>query len=215
MADIKKQYVYDAEDIAIIELIKESNYSHLSWGDNSLMSVKRKLRDFYRLEQLGSCAFCKNEISLRSALNCTIEHILPKSKNLEFMFTPLNLCVICSDCNEIKRAQEVIDEVPDVLTSSKKRKRYPTVSSAFKIIHPHYDDWNTHIVRLGRAYIDKSKKGINTIAICNLNRFFHKFEVGDEYITETELHELMEEYLTCQSPMRKAELLLQIKSALR
>jgi len=215
MADIENQYVFSTADLSVIENIKQGEYSHLSWGDESLAEVKRNIREFYRGEQRGICAFCKNDLSLRSASNCTIEHIIPKSKKLEFMFTGKNLCVICADCNEIKRAQDVINDIPDVIDNITRRVKYPISGAVFKIVHPHYDSWSEHILRIGRAYIDKTNKGINTILICKLNRFFHRFEVGDEYINEPDLHALMEEYLNCQQPLRKAELLLQIKSALR
>ncbi|UYP73494.1 HNH endonuclease [Pantoea dispersa] len=215
MADIENEYTFSAEDLETLELIKGADFSHLSWGDESLAEIKRKIRDFYRNEQHGECAFCKNDISLRSAFNCTIEHIIPKSQYIEFMFTGKNLCVICADCNEIKRAQEVANEIHEVINGTARRVRYPRSTTAFRIVHPHFDSWNDHIIRFGRAYIDKTSKGINTIAICNLNRFFHKFEVGEEYITETDLTGMMEEYLTCQSLIQRAELLLRIKSALR
>ncbi|HIE9149134.1 TPA: HNH endonuclease [Klebsiella variicola subsp. variicola] len=215
MADINNVYSYSEDDLASINAIKQGNYTHLSWGDDSLADVRRNIRDFYRNEQRGTCAFCKNEISLRSALNCTIEHIIPKSLNFNFMFTANNLCVICADCNEIKRAQEVINEIPDVTSNSTRRVRYPTTGTVFKIVHPHFDSWNEHIIRFGRAYIDKSTKGANTIVICKLNRFFHEFEVGDEYITEIDLRGLMEEYISTQSILRRAELLFQIKAELR
>lgn len=215
MADINNEYAFCAEDIEAIEAIVQGDYTHQSWGDESLSQVRRNIRDFYRDEQRGECAFCKNDISLRSAANCTIEHIIPKSRNIAFMFTARNLCVICADCNEIKRAQEVINEIPEVVPRPVGRVRYPRTGTIFKIIHPHFDVWNDHIIRLGRAYIDRSTKGVNTIAICKLNRFFHRFEVSDEYITEVDLTSLMEEYISCQSLVQRAELLLRIKSALR
>lgn len=215
MADIENLYVFTRDDLLAIDEVKRGNYTHLSWGEGLLSNLRARIRDFYRGEQRGTCAFCKNDISLRSALNCTVEHIIPKSLKLDFMFTSKNLCVICADCNEIKRAQEVINEVPDVTRNSSRRVRYPTTGTVFKIVHPHFDSWDEHIIRFGRAYIDKSMKGANTISICKLNRFFHEFEVGDEYITETDLAGLMEEYLSTQSIIRRAELLLQIKAALR
>ncbi|NXZ89522.1 hypothetical protein HZI30_21555 [Serratia fonticola] len=216
MADIENQYRYTEEDEEAMEMVKQNpGYSHDLWSSEVLQALRSNIRGFYRNEQRGVCAFCKNEISLQAAANCTIEHIIPKSKCLEFMFHPKNLCVICADCNQIKRAQEIINELPNVLNDNRQRIRYPTASRTFKIVHPHFDIWNEHIIRLGRGYIDKSKKGGNTILICNLNRFFHLFEVGEEYIADADLSELMNEYLTCVRPIRKAEILLQIKAALR
>lgn len=216
MADIENQYIYTVEDVEAMGMIKQHpDYSHESWSSEILQPLRTNLRIFYRNEQRGVCAFCKNEISLQAAANCTIEHIIPKSKYIDFIFHQKNLCVICADCNQIKRAQEILDEIPNVLSNDRRRVRYPTASSSFKIVHPHFDVWNEHIIRMGRAYVDRTRKGGNTILICKLNRFFHLFEVGEEYIDDADLSELMNEYLSCGRPIRKAEILFQIKEALR
>jgi hypothetical protein len=158
MADINDEYSYTDEQLAIIESIKrQDGFSHISWYHDDFTIIKSQIREFYRIQQRGLCAFCKNPLSLQAAANCTVEHIIPKSKSRLYVY-PKNLCVICADCNEIKRAQEVINEDHEVLNNPE-IAMYPRSSGAFIIVHPHFDDWYEHIHKVGaRIYIDKTLK---------------------------------------------------------
>ncbi|GKV92860.1 HNH endonuclease [Pectobacterium aroidearum] len=215
MADINEEFSYVNEQLAVIDSIKaQADFSHLSWSNEEFTPIKSEIREFYRIQQRGLCAFCKNPLSLQAAANCTVEHIIPKSKKIDFMYTPKNLCVICADCNEIKRAQEVVNEEHEVLNNPN-IARYPRTSGAFVIVHPHFDDWYEHIHKVGaRIYIDRTMKGINTMKVCKLNRFFHRFGVSDEYINDGELTALMSEYIESNNPIRKASIINRIREFL-
>jgi hypothetical protein len=53
-------------------------------------------------------------------------------------------------------------------------QQYPRSSKAFKIVHPHFDEYTDHILRLGEAfYIGRSDKGLFTIKECGLKRFMN------------------------------------------
>jgi len=176
MADIKTPITYPKPVATFLnDKLNDANFTHENWGDDDLKDYRRLVRNHYRNEQIGSCAFCKGPVSLRSASNCHIEHIVPKSKRKEFIFEPKNLCVICADCNEIKRSQEIEATIPDTLTNGSKAKLYPRSSKAFLIVHPHFDDWDDHIIRFGKLYVDLSDKGVFTIGACVLNRELRKF----------------------------------------
>lgn len=190
-------------------------FSHLEWGHDDLQDLRSKIREHYRNEQQGLCAYCKNPISQQSASNAHIEHIAPKSLYIDFIFEPKNLCVVCADCNEIKKNQEVMNEVPNTvapLSKGNTRKKYPKASSSFLIIHPHFDDWDNHILKFGHQYTDRSPKGAFTIMACKLNRFFHKsFNVDDSFVDDEVLAMKMNAWMAAKSSIQKAQLLESLK----
>ncbi|WOC25028.1 HNH endonuclease [Pseudoalteromonas sp. N1230-9] len=210
---INNTICFSGDDNALIEdKLRLATFSHLDWSANELMPIRSKIRNFYRDEQRGVCAYCKDDVSLRSASNAHVEHIAPKSLYLSFMFEPKNLCVICADCNEIKRNQEVMNEAVD--TFSNNVKSYPRSSGAFKIVHPLFDNYDEHILKKGRVYIDRSTKGAFTIGVCKLNRYFHEFGVDDEFVNDEELVGQMNEYIGSQSTLQKAGILNRLRDIL-
>ncbi|MCG6400682.1 HNH endonuclease [Vibrio fluvialis] len=204
---------YEPQDNALIrEKFDSGTFSHSDWSADELMPLRSKIRAFYRSEQLGVCAYCKSDVSLTSAGNAHIEHIAPKSLHLDFIFEPKNLCVVCADCNTIKRNQEVINEVPD--TFSRSVTLYPRSSGAFKIVHPYFDDYDDHILIKGRIYIDKSDKGAFTISACKLNRYYHEFDIDDDFVDDEELVREMTEFLDARSSLKKAQILNRLRDML-
>lgn len=163
--------------------VASPEYSHLSWGDDDLLPVRREIREFYRDSQRLVCAYCLGPVSDRSAAGAPIEHIVPKSQYLAFMFEPKNLCVICADCNEYKSSRETLTD--PVLVAH--RVNYPANSVLFRIVHPHFDVYDEHIARFNRLYVECSDKGGYTIYACNLNRFFRRFGRSDELVNDVEL----------------------------
>lgn len=209
----------DAAHLEIITLTKASgDFSHRSWGCDDLLPVRSFIRSHYRNEQRGICAYCKERVSTRTADNAHVEHIAPKSLYIDFMFEEKNLCVICADCNVIKRSQETINEIPDTLAArsgTAPRRQYPRSSNAFLIVHPHFDDWDDHIEKFGVRYTDKTDKGIFTIQACKLNRYFHNnFNVDDEYLDDDQLHKLMSDWIDAPSSVQKARILSRLATSL-
>ena len=103
----------EIESQLITNKLSDSTFKHSDWGGDELQALRSTIRAFYRDEQVGVCAYCNNDVSLITAGNAHIEHIAPKSLYPNFIFEPKNLCIVCSDCNTIKRNQEVLEEVPD------------------------------------------------------------------------------------------------------
>ncbi len=209
----------DAQLKKIIDSVKARNdFDHKSWSCDELLPVRSFIRGHYRNEQRGACAYCKNPISTQAAGNAHIEHIVPKSLHLAFMFEEKNLCVICADCNEIKKNQETLNELPDTLTlrpDGTKRRQYPRSPGAFFIVHPHFDKWDRHIEKFGHRYIDRTTKGSFTISACKLNRFFHNnFDVDDNYIEDDQLHEMMSQWMDARSSVRRTAVLRELALAL-
>jgi uncharacterized protein (TIGR02646 family) len=184
-----------------------NGFNHTNWSDDDFLDIRKTIRDFYRNEQKSICSYCKKDTSMQAASNCHVEHIVPKSKYVSFIFEPKNLCVICADCNVIKREQETCESIEDTVTGKTRRKQYPRASSSFKIIHPHFDNYNEHILIENGWYIDKSDKGYFTIGACKLNRRLREFGWEEIFYTESELVDLMTKYINSTNIIEKFDIL--------
>lgn len=212
MADIDSAIIFsETAKSEINSLCSRIDYTHRNWSDDTIMDVRKEIRNFYRIKQHGRCSYCKQQVSLTSALNCHIEHIVPKSLHPQYTFTPKNLCVICADCNEIKRSQETLGMIPETLCNDS-IKKYPTISAAFKIVHPHFDKYDDHILIVNGCYIDKgSKKGNFTIGACNLNRKLAVFGWDSAIVNDDELAILMNEFISENDALERKRKLSELK----
>lgn len=215
MADITHPVEYNEEQKSLVQRkLDDPNFHHTDWSADDLAELRSAIRHHYRSEQDGLCAYCKNPVSVTSVMNCHVEHIAPKSIHREFIFEEKNLCVICADCNEIKRDQETSAEVHETIANASGRKFYPRSSAAFLIVHPHFDDWSDHIEKLGSYYCDKTKKGWFTIGICVLNRSLRKFGWQPALTREKKIRELMNLYLDEQDPLKRSQSLRRLMDQL-
>ncbi|MDR2270447.1 MAG: HNH endonuclease [Sphingobacterium sp.] len=190
MADIENSITYTPQiKQRISELIAKSDFKSSDWSEEDISDIRKYIRDYYR-DLTKKCFYCRKDISIKSANGCHVEHIIPKSKSLHFMFEPKNLCVVCNDCNEIKNNKEVLGKSEKVTKENRDFKRYPRSSNAFLVVHPHFDNYDDHIFRRGDIYIDKSPKGSYTIYICELNRKIHKYGMDSMALTQSELFDL-------------------------
>lgn len=202
MDKLLNSIVYSDEQKELIQSLEARALQKVKiWDFEEIEELKKEIRDFYRKEQKVLCAYCKYPVSVVYPTNCHIEHIAPKSIHPEYILEPRNLCVICSECNQIKRNQETINQIPNTIKKKYKTK-YPDKSEDFFIVHPHFDKYDDHILIINGYYIDKaSKKGNFTIGACLLNRKFlfvgwepsivdDKELVNDftEYIEEEDFH---------------------------
>ncbi|WP_196890394.1 HNH endonuclease [Aureivirga marina] len=176
MPDITIPVTFTPEQQSLINSkLNDPDFTHQHWGNDDLLDLRRHIRNHYR-GLSGFCSYCKNEVSISSASNAHIEHIIPKSQIPKFIFTPKNLCVVCCDCNEIKKNKIINNELENPLSNENRNYiRYPNSSNSFKIVHPHFDNYNDHIAKNGNLYIDLSDKGSFTIYICRLNRRAHEY----------------------------------------
>lgn len=190
----------------------DSTFSFKDWSHNELINLRSAIRSFYRSEQKGICSYCRKNISLQSANNCQVEHIAPKSLYRNFIFEPKNLCVICADCNEIKREQETLNSIKNTLLTRRARKSYPRSTNSFKCYHPHFDNYSDHIEIVGDYfYVDKSKKGHFTIGVCRLNRKLYEYGWEKEIVDDKSLVATMSEFLKSKSTIKKATLLNKLR----
>lgn len=214
MIDISSPVVFTSDMQALINLkLSDPSFTHENWGDDDLLEIRQHIRNHYRTEQLGICAYCKKDVSLQSAMNCHIEHIAPKSIYRNFIFEPKNLCVICADCNEIKREQEVMRDIPDTVNRGGTRKYYPRSETAFKIVQPHFMQYEKHIDVFNGFYVDRTPEGHFTIGACVLNRRLRKFGWEKPY-DNAEVSDAMNKYLALTDPLERERALRVIKRLL-
>ncbi len=173
------------ESVLIESKISRTNFTFNIWGDSELEVVRVSIRNFYRIQQGGNCVYCQKPVPIRSARGSDVEHIAPKSIYPQFLFEPRNLCVACTDCNEAKREKEVFAKPKN------NPKRYPTTGGAFKIVHPHFDDYSEHIqILAGGHYLPFTEKGYFTTGACDLNRRLREFGWPKEVIDSATASEL-------------------------
>lgn len=191
---INSYFIYtQAESDLIAKKISEG-FSHRDWGCEDLMPLRSRIREFYRAEQRGFCAYCMQMLSLSAAANAQVEHVLPKSRHEAFIFDPRNLCVICADCNLQKRNNDVASGGEEQDTVGGQVIIYPKSSERFLLVHPSIDIYEDHIVKRGHLYINKTKKGHFTIGLCNLNRYTEQFGYAPAVMDELELMQLLTAY---------------------
>lgn len=195
MAQISEPIKFSKEEEKLIKSkFNNPAFTHTDWSSDDLEKIRSSIREFYRDKQKGICAYCLNDISIQSAANCHVEHIAPKSKFLKFIFEPKNLCVVCADCNEIKRNKEV-ENKEEITTKKEDPKLYPRSSNSFLIVHPHYDNHHEHIEKFGKYFFDITEKGHFTIGACVLNRRLRKFGWEEQIIDENIIETLMRSYM--------------------
>ncbi|WP_445946936.1 HNH endonuclease [Shewanella sp.] len=165
--------IFSDDEINLIgKKLNSAGFTSESWSDDDIVRLKKKIKNHYLTEQKNICPYCKQKINSNHGRYWDIEHIIPRSITPEFMFEPLNLCMSCVDCNSGKTNNKV--------TNSKAKKKYPIKSTDYIIIHPHFDDYEKHIIVIkeGFYYVARQKKGEKTIAICKLNRFYEFSDFG-------------------------------------
>jgi hypothetical protein len=193
MPTIERPIELSEQSLALIAAKKLiPGFSHTNWSDADLLPVRQEIRNYYRDAQRLACVYCRNPVGAVSAVGAQIEHIVSKASYVQFMFLPQNLCLICPDCNQCKLDDEALGIVHDPLT--RHRVRYPTSSNAFNIVHPHFDNYEEHIIKAGRIYVERTDKGHWTIGACKLNRFTRRFGVSQELIDDAKSIELEERF---------------------
>ncbi|RBP83570.1 hypothetical protein EBI01_07490 [Marinomonas rhizomae] len=187
---INTPITFDEDDISLISEIKDREaFDSNSWGIDELIPLRSKVRAYYRDIQNGTCPYCKERIATRSAGNAQIEHIIPKSEHIIFMFEPKNLCVSCGDCNEYKSRNSVTKN-DFIVCNNHNPQRYPTSQNTFKIVHPHFDIYEEHLIKEGLFYRDLTPKGHFTIGICKLNQRSANYGREPEALDDSSLHDI-------------------------
>ena len=141
------------------------SYSNKCWEKTIYRRVKRNLKSHFCITQKRLCIYCRTELEVACDSE-HIEHIVHKEFKPAWMFEPFNLGIACFQCNTQKGTQHSLREF------ARNAVILPIGSIYYKIVHPHFDNYDFHIEIEDDLFI-KSKnknKGENTIEICKLWR---------------------------------------------
>jgi uncharacterized protein (TIGR02646 family) len=154
------------KNISILPIV---NPTKAGWLSSSNKKLKKDIKNHYSIVQDDICAYCRLPVRY-DGYGEPIEHIVPKSIMVKWMFHPKNLCLSCYGCNTKKSDK---DTLVSRLLHIDNFNNYPKVSTDFNIVHPHIDIFSNHIYEENLIYKPKagSQKGRNTIDFCQLNRF--------------------------------------------
>jgi uncharacterized protein (TIGR02646 family) len=160
----KIKYSFEKNSTIIPE---ENPLSTDEWKTNT--ELKDLIKTHYSIIQDDLCAYCRTYLRI-NGYGEPIEHIVPKSDKLKWMFHPKNLCLSCYGCNTKKGTKNTLVNISAHTPNS--YTNYPTNSSDFNIIHPHFDSYSVHIIEenLICKPRNNSNKGAKTIEVCELNR---------------------------------------------
>lgn len=167
-----------------------------------IAAFRANTKDYYFWRQRRRCCYCSIELT-EHKLAYDAEHVLDKGTHPQFMFELKNICVACKRCNGFKGKQPV-------LTGVQKPAMLPTQSADYSILHPHLDEWPTHlrfddIGRIAPMPGAGEAKGQKTIEVCGINhynatRLVDAFQPGGNPKTT---HEALEVLLCEDSDARK------------
>ncbi|MEZ9061019.1 MULTISPECIES: hypothetical protein [unclassified Vibrio] len=163
-----KPYELSEEESQIVKSVQCDALSpQQKWDDRRVTTMKSNIKKHYIAEQDKTCAYCQVNMHTTHGMVWDTEHIIDKDSSPQWMFEPLNLCVSCKDCNGAKGTR--------TSTKGKTYKNFPRKSENYRIIHPHFDDYDEHIKVAvpGAVYLFQTDKGRNTIEVCGLLRY-HK-----------------------------------------
>lgn len=184
------EVIFLGEDLDLVNgfsILKDRE--SVSWSDEKYSHVRKTIKDHYLKEQDYTCFFCRQRIVVNSNRAWDAEHIISKSTHPNFMFEPKNLCITCPDCNNEKRDARVLDR--------ESRVRFPMNSAAYKIVHPHFDNYGEHldVIVVGKLYRMKTLKGRYTYRIYGLDRFMMDAGLSREENGTDKVQKLMQSAL--------------------
>jgi hypothetical protein len=160
-------YTYSTDEAATVQAFLSAPKSERKgeyWSRPEVDSLRSGAKTYYIRIQQRRCCYCNQLILSQNHRAWDLEHIVPRETNADFMFEPKNLAASCIECNSAKGAKQTL------VNSS--RRTYPTRSSDYKIVHPHFDNFADHIFWNGSfVYAPRSVKGKKTIYTCDLLRF--------------------------------------------
>jgi hypothetical protein len=161
---INEPYEITLEDQSILDANPRS--SHKDWSNSKFDSIKLRIKRFYAIRQLDTCAYCRTQIEF-AGYGEPVEHIVSKDPYYQWMFKPKNLSISCDGCNSNKGTKPILEDACVASIDP------PNNSDCYKIIHPHIDIWADHIEIEDEIFVKAipNTKGEATIEVCGLYRF--------------------------------------------
>jgi HNH endonuclease len=173
-----------------------------NWTDPKFDALKAAIKTHYIKAQGRRCSYCARRFATTNHRVWDLDHIVSRDERPEFILEPRNLSAACVDCNNSKRAKKVL---------RRKIVKYPRTSSAFLIVHPHYDDYDKHIGVVDVVYVGFTPKGRQTIAICELWRYASDALEYDLATVTTKMRKATKKLLDAKSPEEEKLALLEVR----
>lgn len=116
----------------LLDDLKPFENSH--WNNKELDSIKEDIRAQLLKIQEEECPYCGLELGGTSS-DRHIEHIAPKSRYPQFLFTTSNLALACQYCNGVEKKGNI--DTVSVLENEYE-------DCEFYLVHPYHDNPNDH-----------------------------------------------------------------------
>ena len=163
-------------------VIRYDGSSHSEWNrtEGPVVALRKSIRVHYLREQRYRCAYCRMEKKENHGLTWDVEHIIPKAVYPRFLYEPLNLAMVCKECNIAKLDQEVL------YRPLRAGLPLPDRSEDYKIVHPHFDIYSEHfeIIFVGGRVSHRPRnnnKAKETFLMCDLIRFSYAFGEWEDF----------------------------------
>ncbi|UIL55117.1 hypothetical protein LZU96_23455 (plasmid) [Pantoea agglomerans] len=160
------------ETVLIDECIRKG---HNSWKDESLKSLKSRVKEYLKVRQKHFCCYCLRDMFDEFNYVIDIEHILPKHKYVDFMFNMDNLAASCKRCNMKMKGRSVKFINPCFHNNAN-----PFATENYKFVHPNTDVFEEHIryvslqegtnILVSYSVKNNSEKGSYSIDFFKLDR---------------------------------------------
>ncbi|EMY3085130.1 HNH endonuclease [Raoultella ornithinolytica] len=149
-------------------------------------ALRGAIRKHYLKQQEYHCAYCNRLRQDLHGYNWDIDHIIPKSTHPHYTYEPKNFAMSCKECNIKKDDNNVLTTGVDSTGD------YPFNKDDYIIIHPHLDEYTENMsVNYNHKHqiyhTPITPKGVETFALCDLNRFTEQIAETSEYISERDV----------------------------
>lgn len=184
----------------ISEMKRASAIGHTEWDHLKIKTIKQKIKSEKLISQKDICCYCQRDITAEYNLVLDIEHIIPKSIKLKFMFRMKNLSVACKRCNmKIKGLNVDFLAIPLISLPNNAFK-----SKYYRFIHPNLDKQQKHLIRISFQLSDNilvkylvrndSEKGKYTYEYFKLSEFEkNSFDAAQGKTVHTVKNQMLQE----------------------
>jgi hypothetical protein len=108
--------------------------------NDAIKSVKAKIRALHLARHGNTCCYCRTILQGGGHFMIDREHVLPKKKYKPFTYTIWNLSVACKRCNMQFKGEG------DCFVKDKAGASFEDAEN-YDIVHPNYDEWESHLDR--------------------------------------------------------------------
>ncbi len=140
------------------------------WDNELLKDFKIKIKIYNRHKQNEQCCYCRKNFGGEFNMVIDIEHVLPKKHFKHLMFATYNLSISCKRCN-MNIKNEDISFVTDIIAVNAN----PTDTNLYRIIHPNFDNYFTHLEYYSKITNDRKIIKYKVLADSSKGQFTYDY----------------------------------------